>query len=138
MDVILGDWDSLGQRAKAIRLAVFVDEQGIPVSIELDENDAQSVHALAIDADGVVAGTGRLLPDAHIGRMAVLAGYRGRGVGGKLLQALVAEAKRRNYPGAVLSAQVHASAFYEAHGFVRTGKPFLEAGILHIDMVLTF
>lgn len=138
MDVILGDWDSLGKQAKAVRMAVFVDEQHIPVSIELDEHDEQAVHALAIADDGAVVGTGRLLPDAHIGRMAVLADHRGRGVGGKLLQALIAEAKRLSYPGVVLSAQVHASDFYGSHGFVKTGKPFLEAGILHIDMVLTF
>ncbi|NYT66385.1 GNAT family N-acetyltransferase [Alcaligenaceae bacterium] len=138
MNVILGDWNTLGHRAKAIRLAVFVGEQGIPISIELDEHDPQSIHALAIAPDGTVVGTGRLLQDAHIGRMAVLADYRGQGVGGQLLQALVAEAKRLNYPGVVLSAQIHASDFYKAHGFVRTGKPFLEAGIRHIDMVLTF
>ncbi|MBP6018236.1 MAG: GNAT family N-acetyltransferase [Burkholderiaceae bacterium] len=138
MDVILGGWDSQGPRATAIRLAVFVDEQGIPVSIELDNHDAQAVHALAIDTDGVVAGTGRLLPDAHIGRMAVLANYRGRGVGTQLLLALVAEARRRDYPGVVLSAQVHACPFYEAHGFVRVGEPFLEAGIPHVSMTLKF
>lgn len=138
MDVVLGDWDSLGPRASAIRLSVFVNEQGVPLSIELDHHDANSVHALAVDHQGVAVATGRLLPDAHIGRMAVLPTYRSQGVGSKILIALVNEARRQGHASVVLSAQQHACAFYEAHGFVSEGHPYVDAGIDHILMRLRF
>lgn len=138
MDVILGSWNALGQRASSIRLSVFVNEQGVPLDIELDDNDDCSVHALAVDNLGVAIATGRLLPDAHIGRMAVLPAYRGQGVGSKILNALVNEARRQGHTSVVLSAQQHACAFYEAHGFVAEGYPYVDAGIDHILMRCRF
>ena len=93
VSVMLGRWDEVSAQAAPIRFRVFVDEQGVPVEMELDEFDALSCHALAW-VEGEPVGTGRLLPDGHIGRMAVLAGWRGRGVGAALLEALMAEAGR--------------------------------------------
>ena len=98
------DWERARNEASRIRLAVFVDEQRVPPEIEMDENDAASVHALACDG-GEAVGTGRLLPDGHIGRMAVLKAYRARGVGGAILQALIGEARRRGMREVVLSAR---------------------------------
>lgn len=138
MDVVLGDWASLGECAAAIRLAVFVTEQGVPLDIELDNQDAVSVHVLAKEANGTAIATGRLLPDGHIGRMAVLPAYRGQGVGSLLLNALINEARRQGHTAVVLSAQQHACAFYEAHGFVPEGYPYVDAGIDHILMRLRF
>ena len=103
--------------AAPIRFAVFVEEQGVPREIELDEMDAACIHALAY-LDGKAIGTGRLLPDGHIGRMAVLKEWRGHGVGSRILNALVEQARRRGDREVALSAQVHALAFYRAHGFV--------------------
>jgi predicted GNAT family N-acyltransferase len=120
-----------------LRLRVFVDEQRVPVEIEQDEYDAVSLHAIATDAAGAVIGTGRLLPDGHVGRMAVAAGYRGRGVGTRVLQALLAEAARRGHRRAVLHAQLSAVDFYARHGFERAGGVFTEAGIAHTVMART-
>jgi predicted GNAT family N-acyltransferase len=80
----LADWDSLREHARAVRYAVFVVEQRVPVELEWDEMDAVSWHAVAYDAAGNPIGTGRLLPDGHIGRMAVLKSSRGSGVGGAI------------------------------------------------------
>jgi hypothetical protein len=91
------------------------------------------VHALAYDGTAAV-GTGRLLPDAHIGRMAVLKAWRGRGVGSLILDALVEAARRRGERHVALSAQVHALAFYRAHGFEAEGPEYQEAGIAHQAM----
>ncbi len=87
--VVVGDWARLHDDAAAVRHAVFVVEQNVPPEIEMDEFDAVCVHAVAYDAAGQVLGTGRLLPDGHIGRMAVQRRARGLGVGARLLQALV-------------------------------------------------
>ena len=79
-------------------------------------------------------GTGRLLPDGHIGRMAVLPTARGQGVGSALLRSLMEEARRRGHPRAVLSAQTHAIPFYQRHGYSVIGQEYLDCGIPHVDM----
>lgn len=132
--VELGAWEALGAEAARIRYAVFVDEQKVPAQIELDDWDARSLHALAFDAAGAAVGTGRLLPDGHIGRMAVLRAARGSGVGTALLTALMQAARERGHREAWLSAQTHALGFYRRLGFVADGAVYEEAGIPHIDM----
>ena len=126
-------WEKARALAAPIRFAVFVEEQGVPREIELDEIDAACIHAVAY-LDEKAVGTGRLLPDGHIGRMAVLRQWRRHGVGSRILNALVEEARRRGDRHVALSAQVHAVPFYRAHGFVEEGGEYLEAGIRHQAM----
>ena len=137
-DIRFGDWAALSADAKLIRYEVFVEEQKVPAELEMDHMDAVCVHAVAYDAAGVPIGTGRLLPDGHIGRMAVRKPGRGTGVGGALLQGLMAQARARGDRQVVLSSQTHAAPFYERHGFVIEGEEFFEAGISHINMQYTF
>ncbi|MET0321434.1 MAG: GNAT family N-acetyltransferase [Duganella sp.] len=129
-----GDWATMAPDAKLIRTEVFVEEQGVPAELEMDNMDPLCLHAVAYDAAGVPVGTGRLLPDGHIGRMAVRKAGRGTGVGGALLQGLMAQARSRGERHVALSAQSHAAAFYERHGFAIEGEEFYEAGIRHIHM----
>ena len=126
----LGGWAELAAQAAPIRFEVFVEEQRVPAEMELDEFDALSCHALAL-VDGQPVGTGRLLADGHIGRMAVLAGWRGQGVGAALLQALIDEAGRRGMAQLALSAQTHALGFYRRFGFLPEGEVYEEAGLPH-------
>jgi predicted GNAT family N-acyltransferase len=127
-------WEAARSRASEIRFEVFVAEQGVPREIELDEHDPLCVHALALDETGFPVGTGRLLPDGHIGRMAVRRAWRGRGVGGAILERLIDAARDRGEVEVALSAQVHALEFYRAYGFAEEGKPYVEAGIAHQAM----
>jgi predicted GNAT family N-acyltransferase len=127
------DWETARTAASRIRMTVFVQEQGVPVRIEMDDRDAECVHALAY-VEGRAVGTGRLLPDGHIGRMAVLKENRAGGLGGAILARLVAEARRRGMREVVLSAQTHALGFYRKHGFREVGAVFEEAGIPHQEM----
>lgn len=136
--VELGDWAAMRSRAEPVRRAVFVEEQKVPAEIELDEFDAVSLHAVAFDGAGRVVGTGRLLPDGHIGRMAVLRQARGVGVGGALLAALMQAARARGDREVVLSAQTHAMPFYRRFGFVAEGDEYDDAGIPHRVMRLVF
>ncbi|MDP1734972.1 MAG: GNAT family N-acetyltransferase [Sulfuritalea sp.] len=130
-----GDWSELGTQARQVRDAVFVDEQKVPRDIEWDEHDAVSRHVVALDRDGGAIGTGRLLSDGHIGRMAVLADWRGKGVGRALLEKLLEEARRQSHAHLALHAQTQASGFYRRFGFVEEGPEFMEAGIPHRTMV---
>jgi len=135
--VAIMDWPAARAEAGGIRHAVFVTEQRVPAAIELDEWDAHSDHALARDARGLAIGTGRLLPDGHIGRMAVLPEWRGRGVGAAILAALLERAAARGMTEVVLNAQTHARGFYARHGFTAVGAEFTEAGIPHVAMTRT-
>ena len=136
--VRLTTWQQDAVRFSPLRRHVFVNEQKVPAEIETDAFDAGCVHAIAEDITGRVIGTGRLLlsPDraARIGRMAVYAEWRSKGVGTALLQVLVDEAQRRGEKAIVLHAQAHAERFYANHGFARIGEEYEEAGIKHIDM----
>jgi predicted GNAT family N-acyltransferase len=133
LNIELLPWRDAREEASRIRFAVFVEEQRVPREIELDARDAECVHALA-RLDGRAVGTGRLLPDAHIGRMAVLKECRGLGVGSRILDRLVERARERGDREVVLSAQVHALAFYARHGFTAFGDVYEDAGIPHQDM----
>ena len=129
-------WDQAGADARRIRELVFVLEQGVPLALEMDDQDATCDHALARAAGGVAVGTGRLLPDGRIGRMAVLAQWRGKGVGALLLHALMEQARRRGHALVRLIAQASAVGFYRRYGFEVSGAEFMEAGITHLPMQL--
>jgi predicted GNAT family N-acyltransferase len=132
--VELGTWEALKPLAAPIRYAVFVDEQRVPADIEIDNWDPQCVHAIAYDAGGSAVATGRLLPDGHIGRMAVTRSARGSGAGSAILRALMDEARRRGHAEVLLSAQTHAIPFYAKHGYAVVSEVYLDAGIPHVDM----
>lgn len=127
-------WAHDAGRLSAIRRAVFIDEQGVPEALEWDADDADALHLLATLADGTPIGCARLLPDGHIGRMAVMPAWRGRGVGRALLAAAIRLARAQGHATIRLSAQTHAAGFYADAGFVPVGGPYEEAGILHIAM----
>lgn len=132
--ITTGGWPDVVAEALPVRLQVFVREQGVPLELERDASDAASLHALALDALGKAIGTGRLLGDGHIGRMAVLPEWRGKGVGTQLLRGLMAEASNLGMRRLALSAQTHAASFYARFGFAAEGDEFLEAGIPHVRM----
>ena len=127
--------------AFSLRIRVFVGEQGVPADIELDEFDTvdDTVHAVALQ-DGVIIGTGRLLPDVdgkgpHIGRMAVAQERRRDGVGGQVLRFLEQQGRDRGFRQITLHAQEYVKSFYAGHGYREVGEVFEEAGIPHREMV---
>jgi len=127
-------WADAAQALGAVRRTVFVVEQQVPEDLEWDGIDERCRHVLARGEDGLAIGTGRLLPDGHIGRMAVLRGYRGKGVGRAILAKLVEIAFARGDRVVVLSAQTHAIDFYRRSGFEVSSAEFMEAGIPHVEM----
>ncbi|MDI6515720.1 GNAT family N-acetyltransferase [Streptomyces sp. ARC32] len=132
----------------AVRKDVFVAEQQVPEDIEYDAYDAGAVHVLAVRADGVPLGTGRLLHGAaaaakngdgdravgSLGRLAVTAKARGLGVGAALVRAVEDAARARGLTAVDLHAQTHALGFYERLGYEAYGPEFPDAGIPHRAM----
>ncbi len=123
---------------RSIREPVFVEEQKVPLELEWDDDDPVCIHVIAEDADGRPIGTGRLAADGKIGRMAVHQKWRGKGVGGAILQALLDEARYQNIPECYLHGQTAALDFYGRYGFEAEGEEFDEAGIPHRMMRLRF
>jgi predicted GNAT family N-acyltransferase len=118
---------------RRIRNTVFTAEQQIDEKADFDGQDPDAIHAL-VACQGEHVGTGRMLRDGHIGRLAVLKAYRGRGLGTQVLLALVQEAERRGLPRVYLGAQKQAVGFYERLGFSVYGEPYIEVNIEHLHM----
>ena len=135
MSVTIAPTEDL-QTCYALRAEVFVAEQGVPESEEIDALDPACLHLLARDGD-VPVGTARVHVAggiAKIGRVCVRRSHRGTGLGKALIAAAMAAAEGRARV-AKLGAQVHAIGFYEALGFVAEGPVYDDAGIAHRDMV---
>lgn len=140
LNVAVGDWVALSEGARAVRHAVFVREQQIPLALEQDNADATAIHVAVRNRLGMTVATGRLLQAepgvGKIGRLAVTRVLRGRGLGLVALQALMKAAAERGDHEVMLHAQSSAIDFYVKQGFVPRGDAFVEAGISHQEMVL--
>jgi predicted GNAT family N-acyltransferase len=130
------DWQRDANALQHVRRTIFVVEQQVSESLEWDGADAECIHALAEDAGGQAIGCARLLGDGHIGRVAVLASHRGRGVGDALMRYMIALAASLGHRRVVVNAQTHALRFYERLGFAAVGEEYDDAGIPHRTMVL--
>lgn len=130
-------WSDIVEREAMIeiRREVFVDEQGVPIDIELDGTDPACRHLLAFDPDGRPIGTARMQESGHIGRIAVLRDWRQKGVGARLVETMVGCAREAGLASVDLDSQGHAVGFYERLGFEARGDVFMEAGIPHHNMV---
>ena len=132
--VVAVDYAAALAQLRAVREAVFIQEQSVPPELELDDQDPRSRHVLARDAGGTAIGTARLSPEGRIGRMAVLREWRAHGVGSALLHRLLRIAREDGFERVSLHAQEGAIEFYLRHGFVQSGERFVEAGIGHVAM----
>ncbi len=140
MEILLKSWKEAEVDAFLVRQEVFILEQGVPAELELDEFDLSAAHVLAYQ-DAHCIGTGRLVnlsaKQAQIGRMAVLAKFRGKGIGKQILQKLVDLAASQGVLEIILHSQVSAIPFYGKLGFQAQGDVYEEAGIPHRNMMLT-
>lgn len=130
-------WQTHAAQLKMVREQVFLQEQQVPVELEWDGLDEAAQHLLAFSNAGEVIGCARLLAEGSIGRMAVLKPWRGLGVGRALLDKAIELFRQKNIKTVRLSAQMHAIPFYKKAGFEICSAPYLDAGILHVDMYLS-
>ena len=124
-----------------MRHKVFVEEQGVPIELEIDEYDHQdAVHFLGrIDKELVSVARVCLIGSvAKIQRMAVLPSARGKKLGALIIDEMLLHIRQHQLANRVgLDAQTHATGFYERKGFRRQGEVFDDAGIDHIYMERT-
>ncbi len=132
--ILVRRWPEHELAIRSVRNAVFTGEQGIDAALDFDGSDEGCLEALAVDVAGTAVGTGRVTPSGHVGRMAVLAPWRGQGIGARLLDALVAAAFEAGAETVSLNAQCDAAPFYARQGFAAVGEPFEEVGIAHVRM----
>lgn len=135
-DIILihANWHEHLIPLSQVRREVFIEEQRVPEALEWDEYDALCHHVLVMDKHHQVIATGRIKPDGHIGRMAVVRQWRQQGIGSAVLQALLEHALDQQLQQVFLHAQINAIPFYIKHGFEVCSEEFLDAGIPHRTM----
>jgi predicted GNAT family N-acyltransferase len=129
-------WQDDRAALEYVRRRVFIEEQGVSEEEEWDDADRVCHHVIARTAKRDAVGTGRLDPSGRLGRVAVLREFRGRGVGSRIVAALIEEARRRGLRRLCLNSQVQAVPLYARFGFRAVGDVFLEAGIEHKRMEL--
>ena len=130
------EWPAARPALASVREQVFIREQGVPEALEWDGFDESAIHLLATDELGTSVGTARLTASGQIGRMAVLPGWRYRGVGSALLAETLEAARQAGFDLVFLNAQARAIPFYERFGFHAAGPVFSEADIPHRRMEL--
>lgn len=126
--------NTLSEDEKFIRETVFIKEQKF--KIEFDDIDDIATH-IVMYLDTQPVGCCRLYiqhNEYHIGRIAVLKPYRGKGYGEKILLEAEKVAKEKGADCIKLSAQVRASGFYEKLGYKKYGEIYFDEYCEHIAM----
>ena len=141
MPKIVTQWQRFDQLSPAalyevlrFRQSIFVVEQRSPYP-DLDGRDQGAWHLL-LRAEGALAGYLRLMQvPVRIGRVAVAADLRRRGLGRRLMEEALLFCRER-YPGLLvaLNAQAHLVPFYRGFGFEPTGEPYDDFGVMHVEM----
>ncbi len=127
-------FNHLPDEAMAIRKAVFMVEQGF--CEEFDATDGACIHAVLYENNSAV-GTCRFWYEGEgfvLGRLAVLAPYRGRGAGALLIDKTEEHAKSLGGASMRLHAQKRAVGFYERQGYIPYGDWEPDEGYPHIWM----
>ncbi|MCZ2257201.1 GNAT family N-acetyltransferase [Sporosarcina sp. G11-34] len=123
--------------AFSVRRKVFVQEQGVPLNLELDELDETADHFIVYTTD-IPIGAGRIRESnegiGKVERVCVLPEYRGKHIGVLVMQALEDHAAKKGFKKIILNAQSYAIPFYEKIGYVITSPEFMDADIPHRAM----
>ncbi|MHA6258474.1 GNAT family N-acetyltransferase [Sporosarcina sp. CAU 1771] len=136
-NVTIAQTDGERQDAFFIRQKVFVEEQGVPLSLELDELDKTATHFVVYTENTpIAAGRFRETTDGigKVERVCVLADFRGRHLGNLIMNALEKHALNKKFQKIVLNAQSYAVPFYEKLGYTITSPEFMDADIPHRAM----
>jgi predicted GNAT family N-acyltransferase len=130
------DTEEAYEDALSVRYDVFVDEQGVPEDLEVDEHEERATHFVGYDGGEPVAAARLREYEPGVGkveRVAVQQPRRGEGFGAAVMDA-VEEAAAEDFDELYLHAQLHVEAFYADRGYERDGEEFTEAGIDHVAM----
>ncbi|HLQ95496.1 MAG TPA: GNAT family N-acetyltransferase [Pseudogracilibacillus sp.] len=120
-----------------IRKKVFVEEQLVPIDIEIDDLEQDAFHFICY-YEGNAVGASRLrLEDSYgkLERICVLQAYRGLSLGKQIIKKMEKHIQKMGYPTAKLSAQTHAISFYQSLGYHIISDEYMDAGIPHKTMM---
>lgn len=121
-----------------IRKKVFIEEQHVPLELEIDDLEDQSVHVIGYLEHKPVA-TARLYQKNattfKIQRVAVSIDFRKKNLGNQLMLEIEHYAKTKHFTKLILGAQDHALTFYKKLGYQVEGVGFMDAGIPHHTMI---
>lgn len=135
---VLDTTDGAPEDALSVRETVFVEEQGVPADLEVDEHERESTHLVAYDGSDEPVGAARFRElDERTGkveRVAVLAERRGEGIGTAIMERLEGIARQRGIVKLTMHSQIRAAPFYDRLGYERVSEEFEEAGIPHVEM----
>jgi predicted GNAT family N-acyltransferase len=124
------------QDAYKVRFTVFVEEQGVPEDLEIDELEQEALHFIGYEEEEPVAASRMRFVDgyAKMERICVLQSQRGKGFGRDILLFMERIAKEKDMDKSKLNAQTRAEAFYQSLGYETISGEFMDAGIPHVTM----
>lgn len=125
------------EQAFDIRRKVFVEEQQVPIHIEMDEHDDSAIHFVGYQLEQPIAAGRMREVEAGLGkveRVCVLPEYRGQHIGVMMMNEMEEYARSNGIFRLKLNAQIHAISFYENIGYEVTSEEFMDAGIPHKSM----
>ncbi|PWA12758.1 GNAT family N-acetyltransferase [Pueribacillus theae] len=120
-----------------VRSVVFVEEQHVPVELEIDEHENHAIHFIVYNDEEKPIGAGRLRKvdnGGKIERISVLREFRNKGLGRLLMQKIEQTAKEKQWLPLLLNAQIQVETFYKSLGYSTCSETFMEAGIPHVSM----
>src|SRR5699024_1257872 len=124
------------QAAYRVRNLVFVEEQNVPLELEVDEHENDAIHFVCYDNETIIGASRLRFMDDYgkLERICVLKEHRGKSFGKKIIEQMEVEIVNNKYKKALLNAQTHAKQFYENLGYTVISEEFMDAGIPHVTM----
>jgi predicted GNAT family N-acyltransferase len=124
-------------QAMEIRRIVFIEEQDVPLELELDRLDSEAEHVIAyLDNEPIGCARIRINKYAKLERIAIIKNYRGRGFGRQLTNFLIDYCRKKKVDEIYIHSRADTSGFYQKNGFNMRGESFYEAGVEHIEMYM--
>ncbi len=119
-----------------IRLQVFNKEQGFSADLEIEEHDIGATH-IELDYEGKPVGTARIFVKQEklfMCRFVILREFRALGLGRLLMDGVVTEARKTDFPELFFHAQIQAVPFYSKCGAEVRGETVFIENYPHVLM----
>lgn len=127
----LRKWDNTESQITRLRKRVFMDEYKLPLNFLRHKDDAERFHVVAYDdLSGTPVATGCIHEDGHIGRIAILPGWRqSNSVAHVVVDYLMHIARARKMHSVWLNAPAYSLDYFDRHNFYPMGETFEYCGV---------
>ncbi len=137
LEIKIVQTDEQLQDAYQVRKEVFVEEQNVPVELEIDELEKMATHFVGY-SEGKPIAASRIRFQNDYGKMeriCIRKDFRGKGYGKDILLFMENYAKENGLNKAKLHGQIQAEKFYQKLGYKTVSDQFMDAGIPHVEMI---